>query len=140
MGQLEQFTALSGLKKELKDKESNLQKIQEEYGLCRKQEELLEEEIQKGKNRQEALAGAEARREQLAYETERTTARKTELVSCGKRYFQLLEAGKQEREAIRLDEEALKEQEAALAKGQEKIDSLMDRDVLLVKKQRKQED
>ena len=134
MGQLEQFTALSGLKKELKDKESNLQKIQEEYGLCRKQEELLEEEIQKGKNRQEALAGAEARREQLAYETERTTARKTELVSCGKRYFQLLEAGKQEREAIRLDEEALKEQEAALAKGQEKIDSLMDRDVLLVKK------
>ena len=134
MGQLEQFTALSGLKKELKDKESSLQKIQEEYGLCRKQEELLEEEIQKGKNRQEALAGAEARREQLAYETERTTARKTELVSCGKRYFQLLEAGKQEREAIRLDEEALKEQEAALAKGQEKIDSLMDRDVLLVKK------
>ena len=134
LGQLEQFTALSGLKKELKDKESNLQKIQEEYGLCRKQEELLEEEIQKGKNRQEALAGAEARREQLAYETERTTARKTELVSCGKRYFQLLEAGKQEREAIRLDEEALKEQEAALAKGQEKIDSLMDRDVLLVKK------
>ena len=80
MGQLEQFTALSGLKKELKDKESSLQKIQEEYGLCRKQEELLEEEIQKGKNRQEALA------------------------------------------------------EAALAKGQEKIDSLMDRDVLLVKK------
>ena len=134
MGQLEQFTALSGLKKELKDKESSLQKIQEEYGLCRKQEELLEEEIQKGKNRQEALAGAEARREQLAYETERTTARKTELVSCGKRYFQLLEAGKQEQEAIRLDEEALKEQEAALAKGQEKIDSLMDRDVLLVKK------
>ena len=134
MGQLEQFTALSGLKKELKDKESSLQKIQEEYGLCRKQEELLEEEIQKGKNRQEALAGAEARREQLTYETERTTARKTELVSCGKRYFQLLEAGKQEREAIRLDEEALKEQEAALAKGQEKIDSLMDRDVLLVKK------
>ena len=134
MGQLEQFAALSGLKKELKDKESSLQKIQEEYGLCRKQEELLEEEIQKGKNRQEALAGAEARREQLAYETERTTARKTELVSCGKRYFQLLEAGKQEREAIRLDEEALKEQEAALAKGQEKIDSLMDRDVLLVKK------
>lgn len=134
MGQLEQFTALSGLKKELRDKESSLQKIQEEYGLCRKQEELLEEEIQKGKNRQEALAGAEARREQLAYETERTTARKTELVSCGKRYFQLLEAGKQEREAIRLDEEALKEQEAALAKGQEKIDSLMDRDVLLVKK------
>ena len=132
MGQLEQFTALSGLKKELK--ESSLQKIQEEYGLCRKQEELLEEEIQKGKNRQEALAGAEARREQLTYETERTTARKTELVSCGKRYFQLLEAGKQEREAIRLDEEALKEQEAALAKGQEKIDSLMDRDVLLVKK------
>ena len=45
-----------------------------------------------------------------------------------------MEAGKQEREAIRLDEEALKEQEAALAKGQEKIDSLMDRDVLLVKK------
>ena len=134
MGQLEQFTALSGLKKELKDKESSLQKIQEEYGLCRQQEELLEEEIQKGKNRQEALAGAEARREQLAYETERTTARKTELVSCGKRYFQLLEAGKQEQEAIRLDEEALKEQEAALAKGQEKIDSLMDRDVLLVKK------
>ena len=134
MGQLEQFAALSGLKKELKDKESSLQKIQEEYGLCRKQEELLEEEIQKGKNRQEALAGAEARREQLAYETERTTARKTELVSCGKRYFQLLEAGKQEREAIRLDEEALKEQEAALTKGQEKIDSLMDRDVLLVKK------
>ena len=134
MGQLEQFTALSGLKKELKDKESSLQKIQEEYGLCRKQEELLEEEIQKGKNRQEALAGAEARREQLAYETERTTVRKTELVSCGKRYFQLLEAGKQEQEAIRLDEEALKEQEAALAKGQEKIDSLMDRDVLLVKK------
>lgn len=32
MGQLEQFTALSGLKKELKDKESSLQKIQEEYG------------------------------------------------------------------------------------------------------------
>lgn len=74
----------------------------------------------KRENRQEALAGAEARREQLAYETERTTARKTELVSCGKRYFQLLEAGKQEREAIRLDEEALKEQEAALTKGQEK--------------------
>ena len=78
MGQLEQFTALSGLKKGTKDKESSLQKIQEEYGLCRKQEELLEEEIQKGKNRQEALAGAEARREQLAYETERTTARKTD--------------------------------------------------------------
>lgn len=55
MGQLEQFTALSGLKKELKDKESNLQKIQEEYGLCRKQEELLEEEIQKGKTGRKRL-------------------------------------------------------------------------------------
>lgn len=134
LGLLEQFTELSGLKQELKKQENNLQKVQEECGLCRKQEELLEGELQKGKDRQQELSGAEARREQLAYETERRTAWKTELISAGKRYFQLLEAGKQEQEAIRLDEDALKEQEAALLKRQDRIDSLMDRDVLLVKK------
>ncbi len=117
MGQLEQFTALSGLKKELKDKESSLQKIQEEYGLCRKQEELWKKKTKREKQAGSAC-GSRSKAGAVSLRNRANDGQKTELVSCGKRYFQLLEAGKQEREAIRLDEEALKEQEAALAKGQ----------------------
>lgn len=132
--QLERFRELSGLEKERKKQETDLQKIREESEFCKKQEELLEEELQKGRNRQEELSGAEAKREQLAYETERRTARKTELVNSKRRYFQLSEDEKKEQEEIRLEEEALKQQEAALAMQQARIDSLMDRDVLFVKK------
>ncbi|MFR8755709.1 MAG: hypothetical protein ACLVG5_02685 [Clostridium sp.] len=77
-----------------------------------------------------SACGAEARREQLAYETG-NDGQKNRTGKLREAVFPAVGGRKYEREAIRLDE-ALKEQEAALQRDR-KIDSLMDRDVLLVK-------
>ena len=132
--QLEQFKELTRLDEELEKQKIKLQKIREESGLCRKQESLLEAELQKGKSRQDELSAVEAKREQLVYEKEKKAVRKKELTEAGRLYFRLSEEEKQEQAAILLEQESLKNQERELEHRKEQINSLMDRDALLVKK------